>query len=140
MKNAFPHLNGNNFKQTSPETSDYNCIAWAAEEDDRFWWPIPAGIAYWPQGVSRSESIESFLDAFRNLGYEICQSGGLEIEYQKVAIYVNNNGNPTHMARQLPDGSWTSKLGQNIDINHSTLDALHGPAYGTVTTFMRRLK
>lgn len=39
---------------------------------------------------------------------------------------------PTHMARQLPDGTWSSKLGPNEDITHFTLDALesYGRAHG----------
>lgn len=33
-------------------------------------------------------------------------------------------------ARQLADGGWTSKLGQSVRIEHATLDALTGEAYG----------
>lgn len=50
------------------------------------------------------------------------------------------------MARQLPDGSWTSKCGGNEDIAHFTLDALesyglaHGARdeYGCPVLYMRR--
>lgn len=140
MQNDFPQLNTNNHKQTSPVNYRYNCIAWAAEESDRIWWPDPFRQAYWPTNVRRSVLLKSFLEAFRTLGYEVCQSGDFEENYQKVAIYVDDDGFPTHMARQLENGSWTSKLGQNIDIEHSTLEALYGPKYGTVGKFMSRLK
>lgn len=50
------------------------------------------------------------------------------------------------MARQLPDGSWTSKCGEKEDIAHFTLDALesYGPVhgardeYGCPVIYMRR--
>ena len=49
------------------------------------------------------------------------------------------------MARQLPDGKWTSKCGGEEDITHYTLDALdsYGPLpfkahYGTAVLFMKR--
>lgn len=37
------------------------------------------------------------------------------------------------MARQLSDGTWSSKCGPNEDITHYTLDALesYGPRYGS---------
>jgi len=51
------------------------------------------------------------------------------------------------MARQLPDGFWTSKCGPAEDITHYTLDALEsygaaygsGDEYGCPVLFMRRL-
>ena len=52
-------------------------------------------------------------------------------------IYVLN-AVPTHAARQLPDGKWTSKLGPFEDIKHSTLVCLKGPLYGEPDTYMKR--
>lgn len=50
------------------------------------------------------------------------------------------------MARQLSDGTWTSKCGDWEDIRHLTLDALEtgGPypldaAYGSPVGFMKRI-
>ena len=41
------------------------------------------------------------------------------------------------MARQLPDGTWSSKLGRNEDLTHFTLDALesYGIAYGALDEY-----
>ena len=39
------------FEITSPRTVAYNCIAWAAGETQRKWWPDKMGVAYWPRGV-----------------------------------------------------------------------------------------
>ncbi|MCI0637958.1 MAG: hypothetical protein L0Y72_23715 [Gemmataceae bacterium] len=38
---------------------------------------------------------------------------------------------PTHAARQLPTGRWSSKLGPSEDIEHD-LHALEGEIYGTI--------
>jgi hypothetical protein len=70
------------------------------------------------------------------LGYEECENGDLEIGYQKVAIYAIG-GSVKHMARQLPDGKWTSKLGQWVDISHA-LSGVEGIDYGKVVQFLKK--
>ncbi len=137
FQDHFPDLNSENHLPTSPITSDYNCIAWAAEESDCWWWPLPAGAGYWPPEVARAETVEAFVAAFATIGFSPCGTSTKESNVQKLAIYTVNNV-PTHMARQLPNGTWTSKLGQNIDINHFTLEALHGSTYGKATHFLSR--
>lgn len=61
------------------------------------------------------------------------------LDWQAFADWI-----PTHMARQLPNGAWTSKCGANEDIAHFTLDALerYGALhyYGCPVVYMRRLK
>lgn len=135
---SFPLLDETNHRPTSPITPDYNCIAWAAEEDDRWWWPGPVEVTYWPDGVPRAPTQEAFILAFQSLGYSVCGSGAVENGFDKVVLYLDCNNLPTHMARQLPDGTWTSKLGQSIDINHFTVDAISGPAYGQAAVFLSR--
>jgi len=58
------------------------------------------------------------------------------VAFEKVAIYALD-GEPTHAARQLSDGTWTSKLGKDIDITH-TLRALEGSTYGQVAAYLKR--
>jgi hypothetical protein len=36
---AFPRLSSENHHVTSPESRDYNCVAWAAEDTTRWWQP-----------------------------------------------------------------------------------------------------
>jgi hypothetical protein len=55
----------------------------------------------------------------------------------KVAIYASG-GELTHAARQLPDGQWTSKLGDLEDIEHDTLEALKCEEYGKPVLIMRK--
>jgi hypothetical protein len=134
----FPYLDDRNHRITSPEDDAYNCIAWAAEDNLRWWWPRPEEFYYWPARVPRSATIDAFVAAFATLGYSPCGTGDVEPGFQKVAIYVNNENIPTHMARQEPDGAWTSKLGGDVDIRHLTLGAIEGSIYGTVGQFLRR--
>ena len=129
------------FTVTSPASPDYNCIAWAAEDTSRWWWPDAFGLYYWTEQAPRVETLEAFVAVFRSLGYEPCEDRRLEAGLQKIAIFVDSRGRPTHAARQLDNGNWTSKLGQQVDIEHDGLsDFPPGCAYGTVARIMRRRK
>ena len=72
------------------------------------------------------------------LGYEVCENGVLEQGFEKVAIYVDTRSVPTHMARQLDNGNWTSKLGQSFDIRHDAPDNLDGDNYGATAVYMKK--
>jgi len=132
----FPCLSIGGYRITSEATPRYNCIAWAAARDDRFWWPDPD--AFWPSGVPSEITLAAFESAFASLGYTRCDSEALEPLFEKIVIYVNAQGTPTHAARQLPNGRWTSKLGRAEDIEHASPDALRGECYGSPVLVMRR--
>lgn len=138
IEKHFPNLVSQGYRIASPATPRYNCVAWAAGGDDAFWWPDPMEQAFWPEDVPRQESIDAFVQAFRTLGYTPCGSARVAPGLEKVAIYVNERGTPTHVARQLPDGDWTSKLGRLEDIEHATLGGLEGSFYGSVRLIMSR--
>jgi hypothetical protein len=87
--------------------------------------------------VTRERTVAAFEEAFTSLGYTPCEAEGYETGFEKVALYATTDGRPTHMARQLPDGRWTSKLGEQVDIEHE-LHALAGDLYGTVVRILRR--
>ena len=74
---------------------------------------------------------------FRSLGYEVCASPELEQDFDKVALYARG-AEYTHAARQMADGRWTSTLGQSVLIEHATLDALTGEAYGGIAQVPKR--
>jgi len=61
----------------------------------------------------------------------------LESGLEKIALY-SMSSIPTHAARQLRDGWWTSKLGPNFDIEHSDLAAVADGAYGTPIAFLSK--
>jgi hypothetical protein len=135
----FPYLATNGYKLTSSDTIDYNCVAWAAEDDENWWWPDAENIHYWPPNIPRKETLEAFQQAYQTLGYETCQNKAFEEGFQKIAIYADSNKVPKHVARQLSSGKWTSKLGQDEDIEHDNLQGLSGqPGYSEVACIMKR--
>ncbi len=137
LRLSFPLLNEANCRPTSLADNDYNCIAWAAEDTERWWWPDSQGQTYWPATIPRNESMESFRRAFALLGYVDPTDDTVESGRQKIAIFATAGTTPTHAARQLPDGWWTSKLGRQIDIAHE-LRAIEGPVYGSMAVVLAR--
>jgi hypothetical protein len=140
----FPALTPANHRITSRASKRYNCIAWAAGDNTCAWWPDFYGIGKWPENVPRAETIDAFVQAFKTMGYQRCADGSLEIGFQKVAIYgkiVVGGLSPTHMAVQLQNGNWSSKLEPYEDIEHSALDNLFGTTYGlTIAKYMKRVR
>ncbi len=139
IEELFPRLKKAGYNITSPATVEYNCISWAASDTGALWWPDPQNIGYWPDGVPRTETLEAFLKAFETLGYIPCNTEKHEVDFEKIALYIDYNGKPTHAARQLSSGRWTSKLGRLEDIEHR-LDDISGSLYGSVAVIMKRSK
>jgi hypothetical protein len=123
------------YKITSDPTEEENCIGHAAGRPNEWWDPDEDQI--WPDGVPRDYTVESLVLAFATLDYALCDSAGNEPGYEKVAIYSDDD-EYTHAARQLEDGSWSSKLGPDDDINHPTLESLADGTYGKVVRVMKR--
>lgn len=120
LEQLFPGLAGNDYRVTSPSDRDYNCIAWAAGDSRKWWWPGPdLDKEYWPTGVPREQTQIAFVAAFASLGYSICENDDVENGCEKIALFADDNGKPKHAARQLFNGRWTSKLGKAEDIEHS---------------------
>jgi len=140
LEQQFLNLASAGYSITSPDTIDYNCVAWAAETEEEWWWPDAMGQEYWPEGIPREETLSAFVAAFRTIGYEVCDDLFREPNFLKIVIYGDAQKIPRHVARQLTSGGWTSKIGQYEDISHKTLEALVGkpPAYGTVIQIMRK--
>src|SRR5437660_2593990 len=133
----FPGLRNSTFRVTSPATRDYNFIAWAAGDTAHWWWPDPDfenDTIFWPAGVALEETLDAFVAAFATLGYAPCSSEGPEAGFERVALFASA-AIPTHTARQLPSGRWTSKLGFREDIEHD-LHAVSGDVYGTVVLLL----
>jgi hypothetical protein len=92
--------------------------------------------------VPREVTIPAFLLAFETQGYALCVDGDLEEGFEKIALYGNRmpwgTVEPTHAARQLPNGKWTSKMGALEDIQHDDPTDVTGPTYGGVVHYMKR--
>jgi len=149
IKQVFENLNDGEFEITSPFDPKYNCIAHAANDNEKWWWAVDSANAgndvFWFNNIPHQPKLESFVLAFQKLGYQPCKNAELENGFEKVAIYVSAKdevhspkGTPTHMARQLSSGKWTSKLGQDVDISHKSLQNIEGKSYGVVKQILKR--
>ena len=136
IEGLFPNLKSGGYKKTSEKSDRYNCIAWAAGNNRSWWWPDKLDFGYWPDGAPRANTVDACIKAFESIGYVICADGTPEHDFEKVAIYKKSN-KLTHAARQLENGKWSSKLGEDIDISHE-IDGLDGGYYGDVCVLMKR--
>lgn len=149
LEEIFPSLNESVYSITSEESNRYNCIAWALHHTTQFWDPGMIGVGgyYWPPGVAKDDSVKSWIRVFEIHGYKPCRGDEPQPGIEKIAIYGKSNGDATHVARQLPSGELTSKLGKLEDIQHHSLGVLEGvydssdmADYGVVIQIMSRSK
>ncbi len=105
----------------------YNCIAWSAGITNRWEWPAPNG---------RKATVRDFDRFYARFGYRRIRTLDYRVQpgVAKVVLYghvrPNRQVEPTHAARQAPNGTWTSKLGKAPLIRHLTPDAVNGSGYG----------
>lgn len=120
---------------TSPTTSRYNCFSWAAREEERNW--SPTGD-FWPSGCARELTIPAFVAAYATMGYTPGETDRSPKDVERIALFAMNEA-PSHAARQLEGGEWTSKIGENHDITHC-LKALCGDIYGEIVLILERVR
>jgi len=133
-----PNLTAGNHSITSPQDEHYNCVSHAVHEDQVSLWPDDNNS--WPEELPRVETIDAFVRFFTLIGFEEIPITATKITpgYEKIAIFAEAGAFPTHVARQLDGGRWTSKLGILVDIGHADLHCLEGGEYGYVVRLMRR--
>lgn len=134
----FPRLRRRLYRGTSASSTKYNCLAWAVGETQRRWDPSRNRNErnYWPT-ESRSTQLTDVIVAFEKVGFVRIDAAIWKAGRQTIALYARD-GDLTHAARLLEDGRWTSKLGEDIDIEHETLDALAGGLYGEPAVTLQR--
>lgn len=132
---AFPDLESNGPVVTHPADPAYNCVAWAVGVTDAWWWPDDQ--RYWPPGVADELTLATMIAALGTVGYVPCDDGVAEIGFEKAAVYAKA-GVPTHVAKQLPGGRWSSKLGKDCVVSHASVAGLEGAVYGGVVAYLRR--
>lgn len=135
-----PLVNDGEWAQTSPEDWKYNCAAWAAGVTTANWWPHPDEDAYYWPAPMRDGSLDAFEQGYAALGYHPCRDGSLEEGVEKIVVYATSRGSPQHVARQLADGTWTSKLGELEDISHADPRSVAGGDYGQPVLFLSRAR
>lgn len=136
LEKHFPKLRSAPYEVTSLATPAYHCIAWAAGDDARWWEPDPGLIYYWPPQLPREYTLDAYAAAFGTLGYSPCDNSDYAPRVEKLALFAKHDS-PTHAARQLSDGRWSSKCGRLEDISHELSD-LEGDLYGSATVIFSR--
>ena len=132
----------NNCEIVGRPTHRYNCIAWAFGDNTRWWWP--AYEAFWPEeclvedenSYSGIDEVKSFEKLFEYIGAEETTNDKPEKGYVKLAVYKGAR-NYKHMARLLPDGQWTSKMGDCAKVVNRYPEDLAGGVYGNVSKIIK---
>jgi hypothetical protein len=128
----FPQLGGNDFTFESPKDEDYNCVAWIQETRDDW-------IQFKDANGNLDVNLNRYVEYFKELSYEISDDKILQDGIVKIAIYYDKATNEfKHVARQLSDGRWASKLGDWEDIIHLSPEVLLGKTYGNSLLLMQR--
>lgn len=152
---VFPKLGTDaHFYIKSPETPEYNCIAWAMGFDDRWVDHLPdyniSKKKWWPDGVARDFKPSTLIKAFEKLGFVVCDNDYDEEGFEKVALYKTSplldpyrgtviaDEGWTHAARVLSTDLYHSKIGSSFDIYHRSGDVFNGTSYGIIYQFMKR--
>jgi hypothetical protein len=135
FRKNFPSLSV--FEVLAPSTpgagkkGGYNCIAHTLRVYNRWVWP--------------GKQVADFDRLYGSHGYRRVRTLDYRFHAQldKVVLYAKRlpggGWECTHGARQLADGTWTSKLGAGPLIRHPTPEAVAGPSYGRpVAVYVRR--
>jgi hypothetical protein len=111
-------------------------VGWAAEDTEHWWQPGKYWLPKdWPADDVGLTALEQAILA---LGYVDCSMDArCEPGFEKVALY-GSGLLYTHAARQLSNGKWTSKLGEDVDIEHDTPEDVAGGLYGEIVEIMKR--
>jgi hypothetical protein len=134
---AFPGLTAENHRIVGPASDQYNCIAWACRDIQRWW--QPGRHFYWPINADPDDlSKEGLVKAMEAVGFAFSPDDSLEYGFDIIAILANARGEYTHVARRLPTGKWTSKLGVDPLIEHDSLQVIAGGVYGSVVGYWKR--
>src|SRR5438093_797218 len=99
LQTLFPGLRTAPFAITSPADHRYNCIAWAAGDTTGWWWPVGDAPIVWPPTITRQLTLDAFAAAFLSLGYMSGGNESFEPGFEKVALFADAAGTPTHAAR-----------------------------------------
>lgn len=118
-------------------------MSFIAGDRERRWEPSGGrGGWYWPPELpADDDSLDGYLRCFESLGFRECADGALEDGIEKIAVYADDAGDFSHVARQLVDGYWSSKLGSFEDLSHEdAADLFRGrpTRYGENLRFMCR--
>jgi hypothetical protein len=87
--------------------------------------------------VTRAETLQAFIDFYTTHGFAGPSDATYSEDTEKIAIFTDPTGKPTHAAKQIGPSKWASKLGNSYDIEHKR-DAVGGGLYGSIAYYMER--
>lgn len=117
----------------SPATHAFNCFAWAFGNADSWCCPEDSSFPTFEGFITKRLKGTLLYERPSEDEFLPMQEDRFKYEkgYVKVAVFVKDDDDVSHMSRQLPDGSWISKLGGLGVIRHP-LGELEGDCYGKV--------
>ncbi|HYE53679.1 MAG TPA: hypothetical protein VD996_02510 [Chitinophagaceae bacterium] len=139
MESLWPDLKeGENFHFTSLKKRGYKCVWYALMLDrgdiDMLWFRDFYNL----DPATLDHSAKGYAKCFQQyFGFEECLSKEYEEGFIKIVLYEDKNQDFKHVARVLPNGYFTSKMGNYEDIQHS-LEAVCGNEYGYPVLYMKK--
>jgi hypothetical protein len=132
----FPNSEKEPIKIDSPETSDYNCVAWILGKTNN--WYEPDEEYDWIEGLPMSDDLNTMQAFFEHFGFQVCEKfDNFDSSIELIAIFAKE-GIFTHVAKLLKNGNWTSKLGNSYDVEHG-LESISNGLYGEVALYMQKI-
>lgn len=141
IENWHPKLVGEDYKilkSPNKNIGDYNCFAYVLDIYDEWHGPTTGSCPI--DKIKRSSRIDNITDYFKIFGYELCDNGEYEKDFDKIAIYVKK-GFVTHVSRQYAN-KWRIKLGPGYLIEHELkwLTGYDAENYGDIGAIIKRSK
>lgn len=141
-RHHWPNLKlSENFIFTSKKRKGHNCVGWALDDEVKDLDMLVFKNIYNLNPDSLDHTVKGYAKIFSERhGYLKCENDSVEEGYEKIALYGDEDNDFKHVARQLDNGNWVSKMGTLEDIEHFDLTSLIGDEYGLPKMFMKRLK
>jgi hypothetical protein len=136
-----PRLEESPHVVTSAPDDTYNCVGWVFRELDAYYAPDLKWPADVPPPDDPDQDLDAYVALFASRGYSVCGTPDVEYGFLKIALYAKDHAFH-HVAKQLPNGEWSSKLGEAHDLRHEHLEALEGDTVyfkgAVASVFMKR--
>lgn len=132
----FPNSIIEPFSITSPETSQYNCVAWVLG-DTEHWWEADEDYL-WLDNLNFDNTLSTMQSFFQNFGFEAVNKTNFKNGIEKIALFSEDGIYCSHVAKQISPKLWTSKLGISYDVSHSLISMEKG-IYGDVVMILQKI-
>jgi hypothetical protein len=129
---------GQNYAEASKWNFDYNCLAFVLGDYENWWEPPGLYGHYWPPGFREDVSVETVTKIIKLHGFVVEHAPDIPPLTESIAVFAKGE-DWEHFAK-FANGVWSSKIGEDHDITHSSLQVLEGDLYGRVVKILSRNK